>query len=177
MENNKIFGALLLAGVIAMLTIIASGMLVQPEQLKANAYPIEGAPEASTGGEAKAAQAEPISGLLATANVDHGAQVAKQCQTCHTFAKGGPNTVGPNNWGVVGAKHAHVSGYAYSEVLEHLPGEWDYESLNKFLYAPQKFLPGTKMGFAGLKKTQDRADLIAWLRTQSDSPAPLPAGK
>ena len=82
---------------------------------------------------------------------------------CHNFAKGGPNMVGPNLWGVVGGPHDHKADYAYSDAMKAFPGNWDYESLNKFITKPQDFVHGTKMGFAGLKKVQDRADVIAWL--------------
>jgi len=176
MESNKIYAAILSAGILAMIAIIASGMLVQPEKLTKNAYPIEGVSEAAAGGgEAKPAEVEPVTPLLAKADVDHGAQIARQCMACHNFAKGGPNMVGPNLWGVVGGPHAHKSDYAYSDAMKKFPGNWDYESINKFITHPQAFLPGTKMGFAGLKKAQDRADVIAWLRQQADTPAPLPA--
>lgn len=177
MESNKFYAAILVAGILAMISIIVSGMLVAPEFPKKPAYPIEGVAEAPPGGgEPKPAEVEPVTPLLAKADPDHGAQVAKQCGACHNFAKGGPNMVGPNLWGVVGGPHAHRPDYPYSEAMKKFPGDWDYESINKFIAHPQAFLPGTKMGFAGLKKVQDRADVIAWLRLQSDSPPPLPAG-
>ena len=109
--------------------------------------------------------------------MDHGATLARQCMACHNFAKGGPNMVGPNLWGVVGGPHDHKPDYTYSDAMEKFPGKWDFESLNKFITKPTAYVPGTKMGFAGLKKPEDRADVIAWLRLQSDSPEPLPAGK
>ncbi len=174
MESNKFFAAILSAGVLAMIAIIASGMLVQPMELAKPAYPIEGVGEAPAAGEAKPAEIEPVTPLLAKADVDHGAQIARQCQACHNFAKGGPNMVGPNLWGVLGGPHAHKSDYSYSDAMKNFPGTWDYESVNKFITKPSAFLPGTKMGFAGLKKVQDRADVIAWLRQQADSPIPLP---
>ena len=177
MESNKIYAAILVAGILAMISIIGSGMLVKPGELAKPAYPIEGAAEATAGASAKPAETEPVSPLLAKADVDHGAQIARQCQACHNFAKGGPNMVGPNLWGVVAGPHAHKGDYTYSDAMKNSKGEWDYESLNKFIEKPQGFVPGTKMGFAGLKKPQDRADVIAWLRQQSDSPAPLPASK
>ena len=178
MESNKLYAAILAAGILAMLSIIASGMLVTPTMLEKNAYPIEGVGEAPAGGEApKPAEIEPVGPLLAKADPDHGQQIAKQCQACHNFVKGGPNMVGPNLWGVVGGPHAHKSDYSYSDAMKNFKGDWDYESINKFISHPQGYLPGTKMGFAGLKKPQDRADVIAWLRLQSDNPVPLPAGK
>ena len=177
MESNKFYAAILVAGVLAMISIIASGMLVQPTELAKSAYPIEGAADTVAPAAAKPAEIEPVDPLLAKADVDHGAQIARQCQACHNFAKGGPNMVGPNLWGVVGGPHDHKADYAYSDAMKAFPGNWDYESINKFITKPQAYVPGTKMGFAGLKKVQDRADVIAWLRQQADSPVPLPADK
>jgi cytochrome c len=177
MESNKIYAAILVAGVLAMLSIIASGMLVKPMELAKPAYPIEGVAEAPTVAAAKPAEIPPVSPLLAKADVDHGAAIAKQCMACHNFAKGGPNMVGPNLWGVVGGPHDHKPDYTYSDAMQKFPGKWDYESLNKFITKPTAYVPGTKMGFAGLKKPEDRADVIAWLRTQADAPEPLPEGK
>jgi cytochrome c len=178
MESNKLYAAILVAGILAMISIIVSGMLVQPTFPSKPAYPIEGAAEATTGtSEQKPAEIPPVGPLLAKADPDHGAQIAKQCMACHNFAKGGPNMVGPNLWGVVGGPHAHKSDYAYSDAMKNFKGDWDFESLNKFIAHPQGFLPGTKMGFAGLKKPQDRADVLAWLRLQSDNPVPLPTEK
>jgi cytochrome c len=175
MEANKFYAAILVAGILAMISIIGSGLLVAPVELEKRAYPIEGVGQAPAEGAApKPAEVEPVTLLLAKADPDHGAQIAKQCQACHNFAKGGPDMVGPNLWGVLGGPHAHKQGYAYSEAMEHFPGTWDYESVNKFIAKPSAYLAGTKMGFAGLKKPQDRADVIAWLRQQSDSPLPLP---
>ena len=175
MESNKFYAAILVAGILAMIAIIGSGMLVEPVQLASPAYPIEGVEAAAPSASDKPAVIEPISGLLAAADVDHGAKVAKQCQACHNFVKGGPNMVGPNMWGVVGGPHAHVPSFSYSEAMKKFPGTWDYESINKMIASPSGYLPGTKMAFAGLKKQQDRVDVIAWLRQQSDSPVPLPA--
>jgi cytochrome c len=177
MESNKIYAAILVAGILAMLSIIASGMLVQPTELAKPAYPIEGVGEAPAATTAKPAEIEPVTPLLAKADADHGATLARQCMACHNFAKGGPNMVGPNLWGVVGGPHDHKADYSYSDAMQKFPGKWDYESINKFIEKPTAYVPGTKMGFAGLKKAQDRADVIAWLRMQSDSPEPLPAGK
>lgn len=178
MESNKIFAAILVAGILAMISIIASGMLVEPAELKTNAYPIEGVAEAAPSADSgKPAAIEPVGPMLAKADVDHGAAIAKQCQTCHNFAKGGPNMVGPNLWGVVGGPHAHKADFSYSDAMKKFAGNWDYESINNFIAHPSVYLPGTKMTFAGLKKAQDRADVIAWLRQQADTPVPLPAAQ
>src|SRR3984957_1087243 len=165
MESNKKYAAILVAGILAMLSIIASGMLVQPTELTKQAYPIEGVGEAPAAAAAKPAEIEPVSPLLAKADPDHGATIARQCMACHNFAKGGPNMVGPNLWGVLGGPHDHKADYSYSDAMEKQKGStWDYEAVNQFIAHPGVDIPGTKMGFAGLKKAQDRADVIAWLR-------------
>jgi cytochrome c len=125
-------------------------------------------------GPKKEEKTEPVSGLLASANVDKGKAVAKKCEACHTFQKGGPNKIGPDLWGVVGRPVASHEGFSYSNALKKKGGTWDYESINEFIAHPSKTVPGTKMTFAGLDKVQDRADVIAYLRSLADSPAPLP---
>jgi cytochrome c len=179
MEFNKIFAAILCAGILGMVSGIAAEMLVEPEHLAQAAYPIEGV-EVVAGGTAAAGGTtgpEPIEPLLAAANLANGEKVAGQCKSCHTFEKGGPNRVGPNLWGVVGNHHAHAEGFAYSAGMAGLKDKtWDFAALNDFIFKPAAAVPGTKMGFAGIKKTQDRADLLAWLNAQSDKSLPLPAG-
>ena len=133
------------------------------------------APAPGPGGAGKApATAEPIDALLAQANVEHGKDVAKKCAACHTFGKGEPNKIGPNLYGIVNNKHAHREDFAFSAAMKAMQGNWTYDELNTFLFKPQAHVPGTKMTFAGLPKTQDRADVIAYLRSLADSPAPLP---
>ena len=119
---------------------------------------------------------DPIASLLASADVAAGAKVAKKCASCHTFDKGGKKKVGPNLYNIVGNAMAAVDGFGYSAALKSFGGGkmWDYASLNGYLYKPKKYVKGTAMGFAGLKKTGDRANIIAYLRTFADSPAPLP---
>ena len=176
LEWNKIFAAILVAGILVLGSSILADMIVEPEHLEKNAYAIEvaeGSVATAESGEA-AAKIDPVSPLLAKADVAHGEQLTKVCTSCHSFEKGGPNKVGPNLWGVVGGPHAHKDDYAYSDAMKKFPGKWDYESLNQFLRKPQQYVPGTKMGFVGYKKVEDRADVIAWLRTQSDNPVPLP---
>ncbi len=134
------------------------------------------------GGEAaggdEAAKAVPIATLLASADAGAGETVFKKCASCHTGEKGGPNKVGPNLWDVVNRPIASHEGFSYSAGMttfsEGHKVVWDFDHLNFFLEAPKKHVPGTAMGFAGLKKDDERANLIAYLRTLSDNPAPLP---
>ncbi|MGH6930149.1 MAG: c-type cytochrome, partial [Dongiaceae bacterium] len=116
-----------------------------------------------------------IADLLKAADPAAGAKVAAKCKACHGFDKGGPNKVGPNLWDIVGAKQAHLGdAFKYSDALKGLGGEWTYDALDKYLTAPKEYAPGTKMVFPGLKKPEDRAAVIAYLRSLSDSPKPLP---
>ena len=121
---------------------------------------------------------DPITNLLATANVEAGHQAAHACAMCHNFDKDGPNKMGPNLWGIVNRPPAHVDSFTYSAALHDIETKkWDYDELNDFLFHPKVHAPGTKMLFAGIKDTQQRANVIAWLRTLTDNPPPLPATK
>ena len=176
MEWNKIFGAVLLAGLIAMLAGFASKVLVHSKPLEKSVYVVatpEGAAPAADKGAAPAGPA-PIAPLLVAASPENGEKVAKACAACHSFNKGGANKIGPNLYGIVGGPKGHMQGFSYSDALLKTEGAWTYDELNKFLYDPKGYAPGTKMTYAGLKKDDDRAALIAYLRSLADSPQPLP---
>lgn len=175
MEFNKIFAAILVAGLIAMLSGFVAEKLTHPHKLKEDAYPVE-ALEVSAGGRQKKKLAEPILVMLAEADIARGQKVSKACAACHSFDKGGKNGVGPALWNIVGGKKQAVGGFVYSGVLNTNGGNvWSYEELNKFLWKPKQYAPGTKMSYVGLKKPSDRAALIAYLRTLSSSPKALPS--
>lgn len=174
---NTAAGCFLASALFAMVVGKVSNVLVEPHHLEKPAIAVaEATPEATAASAPKGP--EPIEPLLASANVDHGKQIfQKDCTSCHTDDKGGANKVGPNLWDIVGRKKGSHPGFSYSSGVEAKGGEWTYEDLNHWLFKPSAFIKGTKMAFAGLPKTQDRADIIAYLRTMNDNPPPLPAAK
>lgn len=131
-------------------------------------------PSGTAAKEEAPAEIEDIGPMLASVTAEDGEKAFRKCTTCHTIEKGGANKVGPNLWNVVGAKHAHLDDFGYSDALKGTGGTWTYEDLNKFLAKPKEYVPGTKMTFAGFKKASDRAAVIAYLREHSDNPPPLP---
>ena len=180
-EINKILGAVLgTLLVLLSLSIVSEAIYAtdapeQPGYMIAALEPEHGGETGGPGGETAAAV--PIATLLQSADPGRGATAAKKCQSCHTFQKGEPKRVGPNLYGVVGATVAHAPDFTYSEAMTalHDAGEtWTFDRLNAFLINPKGEIPGTAMAFAGLKRDPERADVIAFLRTLSDAPVPLP---
>lgn len=177
MEFNKIFASILTAGIIAMLAGFIAGKLVYVEKLEQDAYVIEAAEGDAGQIIPEKTGPEPILALLESANIEKGQKLSRACAACHNFEKGGPHRVGPNMWDTVNLTIAGHDGFAYSDALlakKEQGLKWTYEELNAFLYKPREYAPGTKMSYIGMKDAQDRADIIAWLRTLSDDPAPLP---
>lgn len=168
---NTIAGWALAGGIAALGLSIVSGMAFHSERPHKMGYVIEGV---ETTGEGGAAAAEPIAVRLAKADVAKGADIFKQCTACHTINSGGASGIGPNLFAAVGKPHGHVAGFAYSDALKGVPGNWTFDALDAWLTSPRKYAPGTKMTFAGIANPQDRANLIAWLNTQGSN-LPLPA--
>ena len=177
-ELNKILGAVLATCLILLVTNFTANALFTPVPPAKPGFEIAVKEEGGGGGAAKQAAAPaapvPIEKLLQTASVEKGAAGAKKCAACHNLDKGGPNRVGPNLWGVVGRARATHPGFNYSAAMKAKGGKWDDEELNKFIANPKGYIPGTAMGFAGIPKDSERADVIAYLNTLSDNPPPPP---
>lgn len=176
MKSNMAFAALLSAGLLAMVAGKVAHYSVMPEHLEKDAVTVEATESAGAGGGAAVAMPEPILALIAKADIEKGKGIAKACAACHHIEKGGPNGVGPGLYGVVGNKKMTHPDYAYSGTLDKQGGDtWTYEELNKFLFKPKGYDKDTKMTFGGIKKGEDRAALIAYLRTMDDSPQAEPS--
>jgi cytochrome c len=174
-ELNKIFAAVLVAGIIAMFSGFVAEQLTYTHALEKNAVEIEGSDLDAGGGAAAVAIPEPVLQLIASAEVAKGEKLSKACAACHSFNKGGAAMIGPNLWNIVGSPKGAKAGFDYSAGMHAKGGAWSYADLNYFFWKPKKFIDGTKMNFIGLKKPEDRAAIIAWMRTLSDSPKPLPS--
>lgn len=174
-ELNKILGAVLAACLVVLVTSFSAGALFAPKMPEKPGFEIavKESEGAAKGGAAPAA-AEPIEKLLQTASVEKGAAAAKKCAACHTFAKGEKNGVGPNLWGVVGDKIGEGRGFNWSQAIKAKGGTWTIDAMNQFIANPKGYIPGTAMGFAGIQKDSERADVLAYLNSLSDNPAPLP---
>ena len=177
-EFNKLIGGLLGTVFIVLSIGIVSDAIFAAPIPERPGFAIEAAEPAEAGAGEAAAAEEPIAVLLASADAEAGAAVFKKCAACHSGEKGGPNKVGPDLWDVVNRPIATHEGFAYSAAMKDFSQggtvNWDFDHLNHFLTSPKGYIKGTAMGFAGLKKPDERANLIAYLRSLSDSPAPLP---
>jgi cytochrome c len=173
-ELNKIMGAIL-GCCLALLSLnIAANAIFSPARPAKPGYEIE-VPEKGKGDQkgAPAQQDPPVEQLLASADVGRGPKSANKCASCHTFDKGGRNLVGPHLYGVIGREKASVQGFNYSAAFRKLKGAWTVQEIYEYIKHPRTTVPGTNMTFAGIPRASERADLIAFLNSKSDSPKDL----
>jgi cytochrome c len=179
-QINKILGAVLGTCLILLAVHIASGAIFTPAVPAKPGYEIavkNEQPAQAPGGAAATPAEQPIENLLASASAQQGAQTAKVCETCHNFGKGQGNKIGPDLYGIVGRPVASEPGFNYSAALKAMGGTWTFDALNTWLNNPRSDVPGTLMTFAGLTSEKQRADIIDYLNSNSDSPLPLPPPK
>lgn len=180
-EFNKIAAAVLVTGIIAMVTCKITDFLYHPElNPKVRGFKID-VPEgeittvSTEAAKPAALDFASVAAFMHSADVAKGEALSKKCLTCHTLAQGEPNRVGPNLYNIINNIHAHRDDYSYSQAMSAKKGEkWDYEQLAKFIHNPREYLPGTKMTFVGIKDPKDIANLLDYIRTLSANPAPLP---
>lgn len=173
LEGNKIFASVILAALIAMVCGKVTQILYSPKEANQRGYQIE-VPDEPKSGAVKKEVVIDIPALMAIADVTSGEKTFKKCAACHGVNEGGSHKVGPNLYAVMGSDIAKKSGYAYSDALSNHGGKWDYKNMYKFLNKPKKFAPGTKMSFIGLRKPQQIADMMAYLRQNGSQSLPLP---
>jgi cytochrome c len=173
-EINKILGAVLGTCLVLLAVHIASGAIFTPTPPAKPGYEIAVTEEQPAPGGPAAPAEQPIANLLASASPQQGEQTAKVCLTCHNLGKGQGNKIGPDLYGVVGRQVASEPGFNYSAALKAKGGSWTFDALNPWLANPRADVPGTAMTFAGLTSEKQRADVIAYLNSNSDSPVALP---
>ena len=175
-ELNKIIAAILMVVLLIIGINKISNVIFYVEKPKTPGYAVEVEQVASTSTSTENAAVEKIdiSSLMAMGDVEAGKKIFKKCAACHSITKGGKNKIGPALYNVVGRKVGEVTDYKYSKALAAYDKEWNFEELNGFLIKPAKYIKGTKMAYAGLKKEKDRASIIKYLNQNSDNPVPLP---
>jgi len=183
LEVNKILAAIIMALLIVALIRHAGNLIVNIEQGNHHdndnkletAYKIDVPNPINNHSNAlkKEKIINPISSLLINASNENGKKIFKKCGACHNYKMGSANKVGPTLWNIFNRPKASIEDFTYSKALSEIGGEWTFEELAEFIYKPKEYIKGTKMNFAGLKKIEDRADLILFLRNQSDNPIPI----
>ena len=172
-EVNKIIAAVLIIVLLVFGIGKVSDIIFHVEKPNVQGYKVEIKIDNSVG-QAKAESQIDISALLALGDVDSGKKVFKKCAACHSIAQSGGNKIGPKLYNIIGRAAGSISDYKYSKALASYGKEWTFEELNSFLIKPSTWIKGNKMGFAGLKKDEDRASVILYLNQNSDSPKALP---
>ena len=175
-EINKIIAAILLVALLIIGIGKLSNIIFYVEKPKTPGYAVEVKQVSSSLDDSLKKDEEiiDISALMAMGDVASGEKIFKKCAACHSIVKGGKNNIGPALYNVVGRQVGSISDYKYSKALLEYSKEWTFEELNGYLIKPAKWIKGTKMAFAGLRKEKDRASVIRYLNQNSDNPLPLP---
>ena len=175
-EINKIVAAVLMVVLLVIGIGKLSNVIFHVEKPKTPGYAVEveNVTTVSSTTEKTVEEKIDIAALMAMGDIALGEKVFKKCAACHSIVKGGKNNIGPALYNVVGRKTGAVTDYKYSKALASFEKEWTFEELNGYLIKPAKWIKGTKMAFAGLRKEKDRASVIKYLNQNSDSPIPLP---
>ena len=175
-ELNKIIAAVLMVALLVIGIGKLSDIIFHVEKPKTPGYAvdIEQAVTASTASSESVEEKIDIAALMAVGDLAVGEKVFKKCAACHSIVKGGKNNIGPALYNVVGRQIGVVNDYKYSKALSGYGKKWTFEELNGYLTKPAKWIKGTKMAFAGLRKEKDRASVILYLNQNSDNPLPLP---
>ena len=180
LEVNKIIASLIMAFLIIFFISVTGDILVKKQRINdgnnLTAYLIDIPEEDIYSSETikKLTITEPISPFLMNASIEKGEKLFKKCSACHSYDKDGANKVGPNLWNLINRPKGSINSFSYSKALSDFGGKWTFEELSEFLYKPKQYIEKTKMNFAGLKETKERANLILFIREQSDEPVPLP---
>ncbi|MDC3030165.1 cytochrome c family protein [Candidatus Pelagibacter sp.] len=175
-ELNKIIAAVLMVALLIIGIGKISNLIFHVEKPETPGYAVEVEKVVSTSSVSSEVSKEQvdISALMAMGDVNSGEKIFKKCSACHSIVKGGKNNIGPALYNVVGRKAGVIEDYKYSKALASYDKEWTFEELNGYLIKPAKWIKGTKMAFAGLRKEKDRASVIKYLNQNSDNPLPLP---
>tara|TARA_B100001142_G_scaffold312993_1_gene349044 strand:+ start:362 stop:901 length:540 start_codon:yes stop_codon:yes gene_type:complete len=175
-ELNKIIAAILMVALLVIGLGKISSVIFHVEKPKTPGYAVEVEQVASSSEESTKSieTVVDIASLMAMGDLATGEKVFKKCAACHSILKGGKNKIGPALYNVVGRQVGAINKYKYSKALASYGKEWTFEELNGFLIKPAKYIKGTKMAYAGLRKEKDRASVIMYLNQNSDNPKPLP---
>ena len=175
-ELNKIIAAVLLVVLLIIGIGKLSDIIFYVDKPETPGYKVEVDQISTSTTSAKSTEIKKvdIAALMAMGDVISGEKIFKKCAACHSINKGGKNNIGPALYNVVGRKVGEISNYKYSKALAAYEKNWNFEELNGFLIKPSKWIKGTKMAYAGLRKEKDRASVIKYLNQNSDNPLPLP---
>ena len=175
-EINKIVAAILMVALLIIGIGKLSDVIFHVKKPETPGYSVE--VETTTTISSSSSSSEPdkidIAALMVMGDIAHGEKVFKKCAACHSIVKGGKNAIGPALYNVIGRKVGSIEDYKYSKALASYDKNWTFEELNGFLIKPAKWIKGTKMAYAGLRKEKDRASVIKYLNENADSPLPLP---